>query len=129
MNHTDYPALYQSSDELSLSSEAFFGTLFVHLLLLIATAVISVINSPLPELAIVQALVLFGALACSVYLFSARPDRYWYAGHAVAESIKTVTWRFHIPTDLVVAQEASDVESSSRLDFLLLHNLRRRFVA
>ena len=29
----------------------------------------------------------------------------------------------HIPTDLVVAQEASDVESSSRLDFLLLHNL------
>jgi hypothetical protein len=29
----------------------------------------------------------------------------------------------------VVAQKASDVESSSRLDFLLLHNLRRRFVA
>ena len=36
---------------------------------------------------------------------------------------------FHIPTDLVVAQEASDVESSSRFDFLLLHNLRRHFVA
>jgi hypothetical protein len=31
--------------------------------------------------------------------------------------------------DLVVAQEASDVESSSRFDFLLLHNLRRHFVA
>ena len=31
--------------------------------------------------------------------------------------------------DLVVAQEASDVESSSRLDFLLLHHLRRRFIA
>ena len=36
---------------------------------------------------------------------------------------------FHIPTDLVVAQEASDVESSSRLDFLLLHHLRRHFTA
>jgi len=36
---------------------------------------------------------------------------------------------FTAHTDLVVAQEASDVESSSRLDFLLLHNLRRRFVA
>ena len=35
----------------------------------------------------------------------------------------------HIPTDLVVAQEASDVESSLRVDFLLLHNLRTRFVA
>ena len=42
-------------------------------------------------------------------------------------------WRIcrfsHIPTDLVVAQEASDVESSSRLDFLLLHNLGRHFIA
>jgi hypothetical protein len=35
----------------------------------------------------------------------------------------------HIPTDLVVAQEAADVESSSRLDFLVLYDLRRRFVA
>ena len=32
-------------------------------------------------------------------------------------------------SDLVVAQETSDVESNSRLDLLLLHNLRRRFVA
>ena len=39
-------------------------------------------------------------------------------------------WRdfYHISTDLVVAQEASDVESSSRLDFLLLHNLGTSFV-
>ena len=35
----------------------------------------------------------------------------------------------HIPTDLVVAQEASAVESSSRLDFLLLHNLGMSFIA
>ena len=33
----------------------------------------------------------------------------------------------HIPTDLVVAQEASVVESSSRLDCLLLHNLETSF--
>ena len=30
---------------------------------------------------------------------------------------------FTAHTDFVVAQEASDVESSSRLDFLFLHNL------
>jgi len=35
----------------------------------------------------------------------------------------------HVPTDLVVAQDASAVESSSRLDFLLLHNLGTSFVA
>jgi hypothetical protein len=32
-------------------------------------------------------------------------------------------------SNLVVAQEASAVESSSRLDFLLLHNLGTSFVA
>ena len=42
---------------------------------------------------------------------------------------EVLPWLAHIPTDLVVAQEASDVESSSRLDFLLPHNLRRHFIA
>jgi hypothetical protein len=36
---------------------------------------------------------------------------------------------FHIPTDLVVARKASDVESSSRLDFLVLPNLETSFIA
>ena len=40
-----------------------------------------------------------------------------------------VSLNFHIPTDLVVAQGASAVESGSRLDFLLLHNLGTSFVA
>ena len=40
-----------------------------------------------------------------------------------------LTLNKHIPPDFVVAQEALDVESSLRLDFLLLHNLRRRFAA
>ena len=37
--------------------------------------------------------------------------------------------KVHIPTDFVVVQEASDVESSLRLDLLMLHDLRRCFVA
>ena len=35
----------------------------------------------------------------------------------------------HIPTDLVVAREDSDVESSSHRHFLWLYNMRRHFVA
>jgi hypothetical protein len=38
-------------------------------------------------------------------------------------------YAFTAHPDLVVAQEASAVESSSRLGFLLLHNLRTSFVA
>lgn len=62
---------------------------------LLATAsAISVINSPCPEVAILQALVLIGALGCALYLYFVRPDRRWYSGRAVAESIKTITWRY-----------------------------------
>ena len=51
-------------------------------------------------------------------------------GNAIpGASAQSGCWITHIPTDLVVAQDASDVESSSCLDFLLLPHLRRRFVA
>ena len=41
----------------------------------------------------------------------------------------TLSEFFHIPTDLVVAHETSAVESGSRPDFLLLHNLGTSRVA
>jgi hypothetical protein len=95
LKDTDYPALYQSSSELSLNSQhAFYRAFCGHIFLLVTAAIISVINSPYPEVAISQALVLALALACAVYLFVIRPDRHWYSGRAVAESIKTITWRF-----------------------------------
>ena len=49
----------------------------------------------------------------------------WLSWSGMRSSMRT---RTHIPTDFVVAQEASDVESSSRLACLWLHNLRRRFI-
>lgn len=72
----------------------FFRALFWHLFFLIVAAVLSALDSPSPLAAVFQAFVLLGALACSVYLFTVRPDQKWYATRAVAESIKTITWRF-----------------------------------
>jgi hypothetical protein len=87
--------LYRSADELSLSSQRhFFGVLMLHLFLLVGAAVLSIVSIPHWLVAVLQATILLGALACSVYLFSMRPDRYWYAGRVVAESIKTLTWRY-----------------------------------
>ena len=57
-------------------------------------------------------------------LFAARLGE----GHGTAEAWLGAA-SFFTCTDCVVAQEASDVASSSRLDFLGLHNLRRRFIA
>lgn len=95
MKEEDFPALYRSADELSQESQTqFFTALRLHLVLLVGAAVLSIVSIPHWSIAVLQVFVLLGALSCSIYLFSKRPDRYWYAGRAVAESIKTITWRY-----------------------------------
>ena len=95
MKEEDFPALYRSADELSFVSQThFFRVLKSHLVLLVVAAVLSIVSIPHWSIAALQLLALLGAMFCSIYLFSKRPDRYWYAGRAVAESIKTITWRY-----------------------------------
>ncbi len=95
MREQDFPALYRSADGLSLASQTqFFRALRLHLMTLVIAAILSIINIPHWSVAVTQLLALLCALGCSLYLFAVRPDRFWYAGRAVAESIKTITWRY-----------------------------------
>lgn len=95
MQEQDLPSLYRSADELSLAAQRhFFRALRVHLVTLVVAAVLSIISAPHWSVSALQLLALLGALGCSIYLFAMRPDRFWYAGRAVAESIKTITWRY-----------------------------------
>lgn len=95
MQEQDFPSLYRSADSLSLNSQQhFFRALRIHLITLVIAAVLSIVGISHWSVAVAQLLVLLGALGCSIYLFTVRPDRLWYAGRAVAESIKTITWRY-----------------------------------
>ncbi|OJU83399.1 MAG: hypothetical protein BGO06_15265 [Shinella sp. 65-6] len=95
MTDQDFPALFRSSDNLSKRSQTIFlATLGVHLIALVAAAVLSVVGTSTFSLALTQLIILLIALGCSIYLSAARPDRYWYGGRALAESVKTITWRY-----------------------------------
>ena len=95
MKEQDFPALYRSADDLSQKSQRnFFLALMLHLAMLVIAAALSLANIPHWCIPTLQLLTLLGALSCSIYLFSKRPDRYWYAARAVAESVKTTTWRY-----------------------------------
>ena len=108
MNGEDFPALYRSADQLSLNSQKhFFLALGGHLTLLVVAATLSVLNFPLWQIPALQLLVMLGALSCSIYLLSKRPDRYWYAARAVAESIKTITWRYVCRAEPFSADDAT----------------------
>ncbi|KAA8558557.1 hypothetical protein FX985_04916 [Pseudomonas extremaustralis] len=95
MVEKDFPALYRSANELSLKSQShFFTALRFHLLTLVVAAILSIVSIPHWSVAALQVFALLAALACSIYLFNVRPEKLWYGGRAVAESIKTITWRY-----------------------------------
>lgn len=95
MSELKYPALFESADGSARSSQrAFFGVLAAELVLLVASAVLSLAGYPSPYSAILQAVLLLAALGCTIYIYAAKPDRRWYASRAIAESIKTITWRY-----------------------------------
>jgi len=82
--------------------------------LLTIAVLISAANSPLPGVAVAQSLVLLGALGCAIYLYLGRPDRHWYSGRAVAESVKTLVWRF-----ISKAEPFNNSDAADRHNFTL----------
>lgn len=115
MKHSDYPALYRSASASSQAAQAAFYLAFAgHMALLTIASAISVVNSSRSEVAILQAMVLLGALACALYLYLSRPDRNWYASRAVAESIKTITWRYMTRSEPFNDSDYEDSSNFSR---------------
>lgn len=113
MTEADFPALYRSADDLSLASQKeFFLALRLHLILLVAATVLSVVSLDHWIIAVAQLVTLLGALSCSIYLFGKRPERYWYTARAIAESIKTVTWRY-----VCRAEPYQSTDQQARSDF------------
>jgi hypothetical protein len=92
MQGQDFPVIFRSDDDLPLRSQRHsFRALRVHPVTLVVAAILSIISTPHWSLGAAQLLALLGALGCSMYLFSMRPDRLWCAGRALAESIRTIT--------------------------------------
>ncbi|MFD2366845.1 DUF4231 domain-containing protein [Pseudoduganella sp. GCM10020061] len=114
MKDEDYPALYRAGDRLASKAQThFFKVLFLNLFLLVIAATLSVFDLPLVEIAYAQATVLLLSLGCALYLGFARPERIWYGGRALAESIKTVTWRY-----MMRAEPYNVPDAQARLAFI-----------
>lgn len=95
MQAQDFPALFRSADELAAREQRrFFLLLKANLSLLVIAAALSIGAPEHWAVAILQAFILLMALAVSVALYANRSDRIWYAARALAESVKTLTWRF-----------------------------------
>lgn len=94
MNEVDFPALYGAADSSSNDAQAAllkynkFST--VLLVLAVMTSLESAMNSCL---AIISAIFFIGSLSAYVYCKYQKFQERWYQARALAESIKTATWR------------------------------------
>ena len=91
-----YPAIYYSASELSSKSQKkFYRTLFYYITFLVLISICSFLNYTIFKYTcVLEAFLFICTLFLTIYIYNEKPERYWYAGRAVAESVKTLTWRF-----------------------------------
>lgn len=93
----DLPGLFQSADAASVKEQKkFFNGIFWYLTLLIVAALFAFFadDYPNPIFKIVSTVLFLLTLFIMIWLRVSRPDDIWYNGRAVAESVKTRTWRW-----------------------------------
>ncbi len=123
MQDRDFPALYGAANAASMASQKnFFRALFWSLFALVVAAILSVINKPGPELSYAQICALFISLGCTIYLAAKQPQKIWYGGRALAESVKTVTWRYMMKAEPYDNDSAADRKFTKSLKELLDSN-------
>lgn len=95
MREEDFPGLFLAADKLAKEYQDNFKlALKTNLITLVIAATLSFIPVTHWIIPLLQLLVLLTTLACSIYLATQKPEKVWYSGRALAESIKTLTWRY-----------------------------------
>jgi hypothetical protein len=98
----DLPGLYQSANCSSLTEQKkYFSGIAWYLILLIIAALFIYLFGDYPEAIykIISAILFFITLVIMIWLRVSRPDDIWYNGRAVAESVKTRSWRWMMRAD------------------------------
>ncbi|WP_191117951.1 DUF4231 domain-containing protein [Vibrio campbellii] len=95
MPNIKYPSLFNAADKLSLKAQKRFLRLTgLHSFLLILGTAMAINIIPNKGYSLMMAIVFILALGLSVYLGLMKLEKAWYNGRAVAESVKTATWRY-----------------------------------
>ena len=95
MGDTEYPALYQATNNTSIKAQKiYYFVLSLILLSLVVASISSLFSSDSKFSAILSIVLLSIAPLLSYFLAAKRYDKTWYRARAAAESIKTMSWRY-----------------------------------
>jgi hypothetical protein len=130
LREEDLPAVYQAADQNSVEAQRrFLRRSATGLLMVLIAAGAGVFldrfyirNETVDFMGIVAAAAFIVAIFARISLFSDRPERIWYGGRAVAESAKTLAWRYSVGgAPFQVGQDPDEVDAAfiARLEDLL----------
>lgn len=126
MDEEDFPALYNSADNASLKAQRdYFNALRLYLFLLIVASLLSFAFPSNVYAAIGSASLFLFTLGILIWLKVQKPEDIWYNGRAVAESVKTRTWRWIMkaePYNKSVSEEQAKRELLGDLKAILDQN-------
>lgn len=95
MKTEDYPALYRASNLKAVNAQrTYLRIIFLSLISIIIASTLSLLSSYSIVIAIGASAFFIIGLILSLILASKRYDKTWYLARAVAESVKTLTWRY-----------------------------------
>lgn len=90
-----YPALYVASDSMSIQAQRYYlRGIYSLLLLLVGSTLVSLFAGTNQSIAIISLVIISLTPIISLVLAWKRYDKLWYAGRSLAESIKTMSWRY-----------------------------------
>lgn len=113
----EYPSFFIQADQVSLNAQnLYIGLVTSDLFLLALTALISSIevaaNYRIHHACVVSIALLLSAVS-TVLLWWLKPEKLWFDGRALAESIKSLTWRYMTGAD-PFASSVGDLEATFR---------------
>ena len=122
-----YPALFTAADKASISHQSWYIRLIIlEYCLLFTTAVLSMGFSQSPIYYAFFAFLIISAVAALIFRSAIKPEQNWYVTRALAESVKTLTWRYAMrakPFDSL-DEEADKIDFTNNLQALLSDNKR-----
>ena len=125
MGQEDYPIFYRIADSISIEQQKkYFLLLFLNLLLLILGASLTIFenNRIINVLTLVLFVISFLFLWISNKL---NPLDLWYNGRAVAESVKSMTWKWMMKAKPYTSEVLQDSCENLRTDFQTLMKQNR----
>jgi len=110
----EYPALYMASDSKSIQAQKYYlRGIYSLLLLLVSSALASLFAGTNQSVAIISLVLIALTPIISLFLAWKRYDKLWYTGRALAESIKTMSWRY-----MMRAQPYENDNNTARTSFI-----------